>query len=1078
MVYLQQCGVSCNMMRHDPPIPLSEVVDIRVGPHVSSNIERDSLKDTSRYIPDTSALKAIDVFTAGLRTGTALSIVGPYGSGKSTFGVILGQLAAPHNEQGWKSAYRMLQDTSPDAAATLAAGKRRAGLHGHGMIRCMATARLEPVAATILRAAAYGAESWFGVRYGRRHFAEAATLRRCTKSLRMGVVPDAAVVSRIISSMAAAAPVLLVIDEFGKNIEYFASGGSDGDLFLLQDLAEMSGGSRGVRLHIVTMQHMAFVEYVSDTPAARAKEWAKIQGRFETVHFSNSLEHTRALLSSSLNGMASSRIMEWATHHSKDTSKEAGVDISPELAASCYPLHPLAVEALPELCARYGQNDRTLLSFVSGNGPGTITRFIECTKWDRRDLLPVMGVDQLYDYFISGSAPSRVGAASQSSRLIEIDTIIRDDRTSDYTEQRVLKTIGLLNLIGRSGRLRASMGMIRCLVGAGAEQAVQRLEARSAITYRWHADEYRIWHGTDVNIAAKLDVWRKAMLARPHAALMQAAMEPDPVVAAKYGIETGTMRVFRCLFEGGHHIEREYDGVIILGTENTPIPESKKPVLVARCHDTDALAGAAAEVAALHAVLREDDVAGDWVARAEVAERLAAAKNVLDGEFERAYGVDTIWSYRMCGKVHTVTGTASSAASAASYTAYHKSPAIRNEMINRNRLTAQGSTALNRLMHLMLTAQNVERLGMDGWRPERAIYEAVISEYDIHKRDGGTYRFGRPAKGLRAAWNAALHHMQVKRRVSLVDIYDIWRMPPYGIKDGIMPVLALLVVLVRRKNVAIYEHGTYVYRLNASLAERMVKNPQHFTLKYYTDTKSRSALVEKTAKSLGTDVEHDMLGIVQHLVGVVRALPTYTRRTHNLSKRTLAVRDIIQNAIEPDMLLFEDLPWALGVVRPDTDRRAALFADRLRVAVEELRGAFETIMGEMRAGLLRETDMDGRESLAGTASKLVSYVTDQKMKVFLGAVSADIPDDTAWITYVGLALTDVPPTDWSDEHHTMFWNGLREAASGFKRLAALRFGDISESFGQSVMVTITRPDGSEIRMVLPADDERVASLSP
>ena len=37
--------------------------------------------------------------------------------------------------------------------------------------------------------------------------------------------------------MADAAPVLLVVDEFGKNIEYFADGGSDGDLFILQELA-------------------------------------------------------------------------------------------------------------------------------------------------------------------------------------------------------------------------------------------------------------------------------------------------------------------------------------------------------------------------------------------------------------------------------------------------------------------------------------------------------------------------------------------------------------------------------------------------------------------------------------------------------------------------------------------------------------------------------------------------------------------------------------------------------------------------------------------------------------------------
>ena len=480
----------------------------------------------------------------------------------------------------------MLHEAAPDTAASLAGSRQRAGLHKHGMIRCVAAARLEPVAATILRAAINGASSYFGTSYRRRHFAEAGTLRRCARSLRKGAVPDAATISRIISSMAASAPVLLMIDEFGKNIEYFASGGGDGDLFLLQELAEMSGGSRGVPLHIVTMQHMSFGEYVAGASAARAKEWAKIQGRFEVVHFANSLEHTRALLSSSLkhNSGAFHRIMEWAGHHAKAVSEETGVNIPVDLAASCYPLHPLAVEALPELCSRYGQNDRTLLSFVFGSGPGTVARFIEKEKLDGHGLLPTMGADRIYDYFISGLAPARAGAAASSSRLVEIDTIIRDDRVSDETEQRTLKAIGLMNLIGRSGRLRASMGMIRCMVGSGAERAVMSLESRSVITYRGHADEYRVWHGTDVNIAAKMDVWRKAVRCGSYPALMQAAMDPEPVIAAKHGMKTGTLRIFKPLFrmpEDG--IGREYDGAVIYGTTDTAIPTSKKPVLVSRC---------------------------------------------------------------------------------------------------------------------------------------------------------------------------------------------------------------------------------------------------------------------------------------------------------------------------------------------------------------------------------------------------------------------------------------------------------------------------------------------------------------
>lgn len=1075
------------MQKHNPrpETLLSEIIGMPARPYASANIEHDSVNDISGYIPNTNSVEAVNRFSTGLDKGTALSIIGPYGSGKSTFGLFLNHLAAPRNDVGWIAAYGLLRQVAPDVATNLISTRRRAGMHDSGMIRCVITARFEPVATTILRAAAGGATSYFGASYGRSNFDESETLRHCTKMLQKGITPDAATISRIIASMSKSAPVLLMIDEFGKNIEYFADGSRDGDLFLLQELAEMSGGTRGIPLHIVTMQHMALGEYVTRGSAARIKEWTKIQGRFESVHFANSLEHTRALLSSSLkpSSSISHQIMEWAKIHGRVAVAEAGVDIPPDLVASCYPLHPLAVEAIPELCSRYGQNDRTLLSFVFGSSIGTVTRFIENERWNEHDILPTMGVDHLYDYFISGSAPSRAGALAASSRLVEIDTIIRDAQVSDKTEQMVLKAIGLMNLIGRSGRLRASMGIIQCMIGEGAGQAVRNLESRSIITYRHHADEYRVWHGSDVNISAKIDVWKKAMCRMQYSDLMKSAMDPEPVIAARHGIKTGTLRIFRSLFDmpkGG--IGPEYDGAMIYGTNGTIVPTSKRPALVSRCKDISGLVDTASEVAALRRVLKDDEVVNDWVAKREVVERLAVAENTLESEFDRAYGAGAVWTCRTNDKEIVVRGTASLAASKASDEAYPRSPRVRNEMINRNRLTAQGSTALKKLMNLMITNKGAERLGLDGWKPERAIYEAIIHEHGVYRLINGRYQFSQPTGQLRSAWEAALSSIgKTQKIVVLTEIYDIWKMPPYGIKDGVMPILVLLIILAKRGNVAVYEHGSYVPRINASLAERLVKNPQYFSLKYYHKRGYRVALIKKTAKLLGTNPEDDMLGIVGHLVRVVLALPAYTRKTKNLSKRALAVRDTIQKAIEPDTLLFESLPKALGTGtfgHSMDEQQISKFAYSLANAICELQTAFDSMIKEMRLLLLKETNMADRESLAKAASEIMSDASDQKMKVFLGAASASIPDDRAWINYVGLTLTDVPPADWYDEHRDMFRNGLREMSASFKRLVALRFAAVSDNFGEpSVMVTITHPDGREERIILPASDDRISKLT-
>ena len=141
-----------------------------------------------------------------------------------------------------------------------------------------------------------------------------------------------------------------------------------------------------------------------------------------------------------------------------------------------------------------------------------------------------------------------------------------------------------------------------------------------------------------------------------------------------------------------------------------------------------------------------------------MAERLAAAESALEMEFDHTYGADTVWICRMGGKRHKFSGTASAVASDASRAAYPDTPAIRNEMINRNRLTPQGSTALNRLMQVMITREGEPLLGIVGWGPERAVYEAVMREHGMHGRADG---FSDPSPGpLRRAWFAALARMQ------------------------------------------------------------------------------------------------------------------------------------------------------------------------------------------------------------------------------------------------------------------------------------------------------------------------------
>ncbi len=682
--------------------PLTRIVGVRAPAYASVSIEHDLHRGgggaegaLDGYIPGAGTLDTVARLGAGMRGGRrghAISVTGPYGSGKSAMAVFLDALLAPKKSREYEAAAAILRCADARLAGVFDRSRSQLGVQRNGMIRCMATAKREPVSATILRALDSGARRRFGTGYGEKDFEGASSLARMARGLgRAAAAPDAAAIAEAARGMCAADPAIIVIDEFGKNVEYFTDENTrEGDLFLLQELAEMSGASRGVRLFLVTMQHMAFEEYASGASSSQRREWAKVQGRFDDIPFANSPEQARRLVRSVLvsavsaggagdggdAGAAAKRaglaVRRWSKAQAgRAAAMGLGGDLDEEMLRACYPLHPLALEVLPELCSRYGQHERTLISFMTGGGEHTVAGFVDRAEWDGSGPPPAVMVDTLYDYFVAGSPLVRAASSSRASRLLEIETIIRDTQGLSADESRVLKAVGVLNLVGRAGRLRASRSMVAYAAGvASPDAALGSLEKRSILTYRRHSDEYRIWHGTDVDVQARLENARRRLAAMPATELLRATLPLDPVVAARHALQTGTTRIFERVFAGGAGAAAAsvqpgpgFDGAIVYlvdealgeeGREGEAPREAeaaagpdkgrtadggRRPTALVEAADLEALREAALEVASVRDVRdNSPEVQADWVARREVAERLAWAESALEKAFEAAYG--------------------------------------------------------------------------------------------------------------------------------------------------------------------------------------------------------------------------------------------------------------------------------------------------------------------------------------------------------------------------------------------------------------------------------------------------------
>ncbi len=1098
---------------------LSEQVTVKPRFARSANVERDlSPAAIDGYLPTGRALDVVARVARGLLTpsaGRALAITGPHGAGKSSLAVFLNALFAPRDSEAHQTATDVLRAANAAVAALLRQGLDTIDPQGRGAMRAFATANHEPVTVTVARALHAGA---------RRALGEGQTLvpavfgeDEAARNLSVREVRD------VVGALCAVQPVVLVIDEFGKNLEAFATSGREGDPFLLQSLAEAAQGESAWPLVIITMQHLAFDEHAQGTSVARRREWVKVQGRFQDIPYVEAPREAWRLIGAAVDtspGQLAAAVRHWYEDNASAFAA-AGLRDLWASAQGCYPLHPLVVAVLPELCTRYGQNERTLFSFMAGTEPLAVPAFLTAANWAAASPVPFVRLDRVYDYFLD-STSSTIGASATVSRWLEIETRIRDTTGLSADPLRVLKSIGVLNLVSSGGTLRASRRVLELatmhtgtssLEVADLTKVLESLEAAGLITYRDFADEYRIWQGSDFDLEGAVAIARRACRDRSLAELLNEAAPLEPAVAGRHSQRTGVLRIFEQRFSelGTDALvppgpDEPWDGRVLYAAV-TEQPESQgrgdhdKPAVVVVPDSLDAVRDVAVEAAALRMALSSAEAGNaDWVARRELIERAADAEKALRRQVAATWGTaDSTWY--LLGRRERLQARAglSATLSQAADLAYHSTPRVANEMIARRELTSQGAKARRMLLEAFIRNPTQERFGIQGYGPERAIYEAVYRATGLHRPDkqAGDWIVTKP-KGRH--WGAVWSEIEVgmreanSQRVNLADIAERLKQPPIGLKDGILPILLISALTVHADEVALYEHGSLVLSLDDAVAERLARNPGHFAVKNNaTDTSGRRLVMVAVAERLGitTPAAHPtFLHVARALYRELQSLPPFTQQTRrHMSQEAVAVLQAFKTAPEPDSLIFETLPLLLGCPTFSPTGRVATkdartFAADLAGILAELRAAYPRLLDQVWEQIAEATGLWGERAeiktrLAAQATALQGRVLEPRLNAFVGALARPLAGD-AWAENVAMVVANgqVPRT-WNDELAARFALLIADVGGAFRRVQALLYDAlaVSDDAYRSRRLTLTRPDGRETSQVLVISERDRAQVS-
>ncbi len=1064
---------------------------------------------------------------AGLAKGSrtrSWSVTGPYGAGKSACMLFIAQLLSyPPN-----SAVRsLLEQQNEGLSERLVA--RIPGLRGGGFAIVPMVGSRQPMSTTLLKGlldvlATFPSSPELAAQAWRLRELQECALTDPSLSARL---VDA--VLKTAQLVHAADPrvegLLLIWDELGKSLEYAALNPEQADIGLLQSLAEMAARSDEPVIGLLTILHQAFEHYAATLSPSQQREWNKVQGRFEDIGFLESQGELLALVGQAIRPVASLDGFERDIR--KEAERAADLEIVPrdlargealQALTNCAPLHPTVALVLgPLFRSRLAQNERSLFAFLGSGEPYGFQEFLHQETWRGEGCSPFYRLDGLYDYVVSALG-SGLYIQGRGKYWAEIEEALgRLPKEASPLHARLIKAIGMLNILGDQRYLRASADVLSFALADGqiSDQEVletleQLVQLKIAI-YQNYRDAYGLWQGSDIDLDARFEQGlAQTDPSTSLAALLQERGELKPYVAKRHLHQTGSFRFLTIWLVDLDAIDEvaelpfgEADGAVVfvlnrpgLRLDDAALRVASFSAKLAAPRKAQTFFAIPRNVQGIREAINElmawqwvaentPELEGDRVARRELAARRMAAHVRLERALALTFGSAS--SHRSClwvwkGKLRHFASARdlASAISDACDEVYAGAPLVKNELINRRSLSSAAAAARRALIERMLANEAEERLGLAGFPPEASIYLSVLRESGLHQFSGEAWSFGPPPPDdpcrMRPLWDAMDRFLTTTEDGArpVADLYDLLSRSPYGVKAGLWPLFLAVALIHWRAEVALYEEGSFVPEPGIAELERLMRAPERFAIQRYRLDDARSQLLWGYLRLFKPEVEPAQataLNAVRALISFTAGLPRYAHLTEQLSPAARAVRRALTTASEPQPLLFAALPKALGR-DPEAADGVEEYLERLKVTLLELQQAYDQLLGraqrELVDALRLPADLSiARPEIARRTRMMQDWVTDMRLRAFILRLADGRLPDREWLESVASGVARKPPATWNDSDEQGYRIALAQLAEQLRRTEDVALARGQGAAGErAIRLGVTDGAGQEWRDVL------------
>ena len=867
--------------------------------------------------------------------------------------------------------------------------------------------------------------------------------------------------------------VIVFIDEMGKLLEGATRDGFDAYFF--QQLAEMASRSDG-RLVVVGILHQAFEEYSYRLSREIRDEWSKIQGRFIDLPVNTGVDEQIGLLGRAIQsdrrpagpGPLSNTVAEL-------TNRSTTGDL-PDLLEACWPLHPVVACLLgPISRRRFGQNQRSIFGFLNSSEPGGFQDFL-----NRAGDTDLYTPSLLWEYLRLNLEPSIMASTDGHRWAVAVDALERcQGLGGGELHLRLLETIALIDLFKERSGLVPSQDLLTStfpqLDSLALTDALAQLQHWSLLIYRKFSDSYSIFEGSDFDAEAAVGRVLETMEESDYAPLNGVA-DPQPIVAKRHYHETGAMRWYDVAIAPLGDVLADSQsyrpkpggaGTFLLAvpTLNEPVENSRLAAsqLAEQVEQWDLVVGLSQEARSFASLAREllatervrdesPELQGDRVARREVEARIASLRGYIESELGRAFDC-AVWFARDRQAHRMTQAQLNGIASDLADRRFSATPLLHNELLNRLKPSSNAIAAQNFLLRRMAQHEGEERLGIQGFPAEGGLFTSLLENSGLYRRTQQGWRFIAPNReeedpcNLAPTWEAATKLLESNRdrAVSVSEIYEIWRQPPFGTKDGLLPVLAAAFILSMRRDVAFYRQSVFQARITDLDMDYLAKDPSDIQLRWMDLSEASRQLLSDMAgivRALDGDnvlLDLEPIDVARGLVSLYDRLPPWVGRTQHLSSNARRVRQLFKQASDPNSLIFDDIPRLLsdGLEEGHQETLTAI-SNNVHEGLSELEQAYPAMLHRLRETLLTELQVPNASApmlaeLRARAENVRELSGDHRMEAFIMRLAQFFGADGDMESLASMVVSKPSPS-WVDADIDRATVELADMAQRFMRV--------------------------------------------